>query len=144
MKKAVAIIVSVLFVFALTSVSFATEKAASAPAEKKAAPVTMEEKKAPAKIKQVTGPVTAIDAKAKTITIKGRKGDVTVSTDDKTKVMIGKDAKTVGDVKTGDKVTAKYSEVDGKNVAKSIAIKPAVTAVPAEKKTEAPKPAEKR
>jgi Cu/Ag efflux protein CusF len=132
MKKAIAIIVSVLFVFALTSLSFAAEKAA---------PAKMEEKKAPAKIKQVTGEVTAVDAKAKTVTVKGKKGDVTVSTDDKTKVTMGKEMKSVADVKVGDKVIVKYSEADGKNVAKSVAIKPA--AAPAEKKTEAAKPAEK-
>ena len=141
MKKAIAIIVSVLFVFALTSLSFAAEKAAPAPAEK-AAPAKMEEKKAPAKIKQVTGEVTAVDAKAKTVTVKGRKGDVTVSTGDKTKVTMGKEMKSVADVKVGDKVIVKYSEADGKNVAKSIGIKPA--AAPAEKKTEAAKPAEKK
>jgi hypothetical protein len=101
----------------------------------------MEEKKAPAKIKQVTGEVTAVDAKAKTVTVKGKKGDVTVSTDDKTKVTMGKEMKSVADVKVGDKVIVKYSEADGKNVAKSIGIKPA--AAPAEKKTEAAKPAEK-
>jgi hypothetical protein len=45
MKKAIAIIVSVLFVFAITSLSFAAEK------------------KAHAKVKQVTGEVTAAEDK---------------------------------------------------------------------------------
>lgn len=144
MKKALALIISVLFVFAVTAMSFAAEekKAAPAPAEKKAAPAKVEEKKAPAKeekavekkapakVKMVTGDVAAVDAKAKTITVKGKKGDITAMVDDKTKIMMGKDVKTLADVKAGDKVTVKYSETDGKMTAKSIAIKPA------EKKTE--------
>jgi len=150
-KKALALIISVLFVFAVTTLSFAAEekKAAPAPAEKKAAPATMEEKKAPAKVKQATGEVAAVDVKAKTITVKTKKGDVTAMVDDKTKIMMGKDMKTLADIKAGDKVTVKYSETDGKMTAKTIAIKPAEKAAPAEKKMEkkaepAAKPAEKK
>ncbi len=145
MKKAIAIIVSVLFVFAVTSLSFAAEekKAAPAPAEKKAAPAAAEKKAAPAekkapaaKVKQVTGEVTMVDAKAKTITVKGKKGDVVIAVDDKT----------LADVKAGDKVTAKYTEADGKNTAKSVkkaAAKKAVEKKAVEKKAEPAKAAEK-
>ena len=139
MKKAIAIIVAVLFVFALTSISFA--------AEKEAAPVKAEEKKAPEKVMSVTGDVVAVDAKAMTLTVKGKKGDVALSTTDKTTVKMGKEKKALADVKVGDKVKVKYTAVDGKNVAKSIAIKPAVTAAaPAEKKATEKKvaPAEKK
>jgi hypothetical protein len=143
MKKAIAIIVSVLFVFAITSISFAVDKPAvskAAPAAEKAAPAKAE-KKAPAKVKQVTGDVTAVDAIAKTITVKGKKGDVVIGVDDKM----------IADVKAGDKVTAKYTEADGKNTAKSV--KKAATKtekkkakpVKMEKKAEpAAKPAEKK
>jgi len=135
-KKVLALIISVLFVFAVTTLSFAAE-------EKKAAPATMEEKKAPAKVKQVTGDVAAVDAKAKTITVKGKKGDVTAMVDDKTKIMMGKDMKTLADIKAGDKVKVKYSDTDGKMMAKSIAIKPAEKMM--EKKMDpAAKPAEKK
>jgi len=137
MKKAIAIVVSLIFIFALTAVSFAAEKAA-APAEKKeAAPA---EKKEPAKkaaTKQVTGEVTAVDAKAKTITVKGKKGDVVITVDDKT----------LADVKAGDKVTAKYTEADGKNTAKSVKkaeAKAEEKKAPAEKKEAAPKAEEKK
>jgi hypothetical protein len=155
-KKALALIISVLFVFAVSTLSFAADekKAAPAPAEKKAAPAMMEEKKAPAKVKQATGEVAAVDAKTKTITVKAKKGDVTAMVDDKTKIMMGKDMKTLADIKAGDKVTVKYSDADGKMTAKSIAIKPAEKmmekkAAPAEKKMEkkaepAAKPAEKK
>lgn len=144
MKRAIAIIVSVLFVLSVAGLSFAAEKAA--PAEKKAAPAKAE-KKAPAKVKQVTGEVAAVDAAAKTLTVKGKKGDVALMADDKTTVKVGKEKKALADVKAGDKVTAKYAEMDGKNVAKSIV----VSAAPAkkaekkmEKKAEEKKPAEKK
>ncbi len=144
MKKAMAIIVAVLFAFAITSLSFAAEekKAAPAPAEKKA-PMAVEkvEKKAPAKVKTVTGEVAAVDAKAGTITVKGKKAEVTVTCDDKTKVMMGKEKKACADVKVGDKVTVKSHEVEGKNVAKSVSIH---AAKPAEKKMEKKEKAEKK
>jgi glucose/arabinose dehydrogenase len=145
-KKTIAIIVSVLFVFAISSLSFATDATKAAPAAEatKAAPAKAEEKKAPAKVKQVTGEVTAMDAKAKTITVKGKKGDVVIAVDDKM----------MAAVKAGDKVVVKYTEADGKNTAKSVKkaeAKPAEMekkAEPAkamEKKAEpAAKPAEKK
>jgi len=129
MKKAIAIIVSVLFVLSVAGLSFAAEKKETAPsATEKAAPAKAE-KKAPAKVKQVTGEVAAVDAKANTLTVKGKKGDVMVNADDKTSVKVGKEKKSLADVKAGDKVTVKYAEMDGKNVAKSIM----VSAAPAKK-----------
>lgn len=136
MKKAIAIIVSVLFVFAISSLSFAAEEKKAAPAptvEKKAAPAVEEKKAAPAKVKQVKGEVTAVDAKAKTITVKGKKGDVVVAVDDK--MMAG--------VKAGDKVAVKYTEADGKNIAKSVK-KAEVKPVEVEKKAEPAKAMEKK
>ncbi len=104
MKKAIAIVLSLVLMFAFTAVTFAAEKKA-------------------AKSKTVTGEVTAVDAKANTLTVKGKKGDVMISTDDKTKMM--PKGKTMMDVKTGDKVTVKYMEADGKNMAKSVEMKAA-------------------
>jgi ribosomal protein S1 len=123
MKKTIAIVLSLVLMFAFSAATFAAEKAA-APAEKKAAP-------AKAAKKQVTGEVTAVDAKANTLTVKGKAGDVMLSTDDKTKVMAGKDKKALADVKVGDKVTVKYTEAEGKNVAHKVSI----TAAPAKKET---------
>jgi hypothetical protein len=96
MKKAVAIIVSLLFVLSVVGLSFA------------------EEKKHATKAMYVTGEVTAVDAAAKTLTIKGKKGEVVLTTTDKTKFAKGK---TLADVKVGDKLSAKYSEKDGKMMA---------------------------
>ncbi len=130
MKKAIAILVSLMFVFAVSAVSFAAEKKDAAATEKKEA--------APAKKaahKQVTGEVTAVDAKS--ITVKGKKGDVTAEISDKTKVT--PKGKTIADVKTGDKATVKYTEAEGKNTATVVEIK----AAPA-KKEKAEKKAEKK
>ena len=146
MKKTIAIVLSLVLMFAFTAVTFAAEKAA-APAEKKeAAPAKKAAKK------QVTGEVTAVDAKANTLTVKGKKGDVTVSTDDKTKVAAGKNKKTLADVKVGDKVEVKFTEADGKNTASHVSISAAPAkkeAAPAKKeaapakKEAAPAPAKK-
>ncbi|GAB4487856.1 MAG: hypothetical protein OHK006_17540 [Thermodesulfovibrionales bacterium] len=157
MKKAIALVVALMFVFALSTVSIAAEKAAApAPkAEEKKAAAPAEKKEAPKKAvkKQITGEVKAVDAKANTLTVAKDKKEVTVSVDDQTKITAGKDKKTLADVKAGDKVTVKYEEVDGKATAKSVVIKaapakkeekkaaPASAAPKAEEKKAAPAPA---
>ena len=128
MKKAIAIMLSVSLIFALTVVSFAAEKQGAAPAGKEAIAVKK------ATTKQVTGEVAAVDVQANKLTVKGKKGDVTISVDDKTKITAGKEKKALADIKAGNKVTVKYAEADGKNTAKSIDIK----VPPAEKKAAAP------
>ena len=137
MKKAIAIFVTVLFVFAMASLSFAAE-------EKKMAPAPAEKKMEPAektKVKQVSGDVKAVDMKAMTVTVsktmKGKAEETVVTVGDKTKIMMGKEKKTLADVKAGDKVTVKYTEAEGKNMAKSVAIHEA-------KKAEPAKPMEKK
>lgn len=135
MKKVIAIVVSVLFVLSVTGLSFAAEQKA-APA---AGGVKPEEKKAPTKVNAVRGEVTAVDTAKKTLTVKTDKGAVSLTADDKTVVMVGKDKKAFADVKAGDKVTVKYVEVNGKNVASSIAVTPAPQKM--EKKAEEKKPA---
>ena len=84
MKKALAIIVSLVFVLSITGLSFAKEKRHAT------------------KAMHVTGEVTAVDAAANTLTIKGKKGEVMLTTTDKTKFAKGK---TLADVKVGDKLT---------------------------------------
>jgi Cu/Ag efflux protein CusF len=102
MKKATATILSLMLVFVMTSISFAAEKKAAA--------------------KHTVGNVAAVDETAKTITVKGKKHEVMVSVNDKTKIMAGKDAKTLADVKTGETVSVKYKEENGKNIAESVDI----------------------
>jgi Cu/Ag efflux protein CusF len=103
MKKIIAIAVALIFVLAFTAASFAA-----------------------AKVHSVTGEVTAVDAAAKTITLKAKKGEVVISVVEKTSIKEGKEKKSLADVKAGDKVTVKYTEADGKMAAKSVEIKGAM------------------
>jgi Cu/Ag efflux protein CusF len=119
MKKAIAIIVSLLFVLSVAGLSFAAEKAM----KKEAAAEKTMEKKAPVKVKWLSGEVSAVDTAANTLTVKGRKAEVALTVNDKTSIKMGKEKKTLADVKVGDRVATRYSEVEGKNVAKSIAIR---------------------
>ena len=96
MKKALAIIVSLVFVLSVAGLSFAKEKRHAT------------------KAMHVTGEVTAVDAAANTLTIEGKKGEVMLTITDKTKFAKGK---TLADVKVGDKLTVKYSEKDGNMMA---------------------------
>ncbi|MDP3013629.1 MAG: PEGA domain-containing protein [Candidatus Subteraquimicrobiales bacterium] len=86
----------------------------------------LSEKKGVIKVMQITGEIIAVDAKSNTLKVKGKKGDVIIIYDDKTKIMAGNEKKAFEDIEISDKVTVKYTENDGKNVAKSIAIKQAV------------------
>jgi len=92
-----------MFAFSLTA-AFAAEKAA----ETKAAPAK-EARKSAAKKHQLTGEVKAVDAKAATVTIKGKK-EMTFSADEKM----------LKDVKIGDKIVVTYTESDGKATATGI------------------------
>jgi Cu/Ag efflux protein CusF len=137
MKKILSVVVSLVIIFAFTAVSFAAEQEAApaAPAEKMEKTHHMKK----AHHRRIMGEVTAVDAAAGTITLKHKKGDVTISVDAKTKIMAGKEKKSIGDVKAGEKVTVKYKEEDGKNVATGVYIKTAAKkAKKAEKKEAAP------
>ena len=96
MKKALAIIVSVLIVLSVVGLSFANDKQHAE------------------KDMYVSGEVAAVAVAANTLTIKGKKGEVVLTTTDKTKFAEGM---TLADVKVGDKLSAKYSEKDGKMMA---------------------------
>ena len=135
MKKAMAIVLSIMFIFALTSVTFA--------AEKKEAPAKAEKKETTAKMKQVTGEVTAVDAKANTMTVKKGKKETAITVDEKTKIMVGKEKKALADVKVGDKVTVHYSEAaaPAKEEKKMEKKEPAPAPAKEEKKPAAKKPA---
>ncbi len=113
MKKALAIIVSLIFVLSVGGLSFAKEKKHST------------------KAMHVTGEVTAVDAAANTLTIKGKQGEVVLTTTDKTKFAEGK---SLADVKVGDKLTAKYSEKDGNMMAWKVMTKAEMKEMKKEKK----------
>jgi Cu/Ag efflux protein CusF len=80
-------------------------------------------KKAKARTKQISGEVAEIDLKAQTVTVRGKNGTVSAGLTDKTKIVMNKEVRTLGDLQSGDRVTMKYKESDGKQTAKSIEIK---------------------
>lgn len=104
MKKTFAVVLSLLFILSFVSLSAAA-------------------------MKQLTGKVTAVNHKAMTLTVHGRRGEITASCDKKTRVAEGKEKRTLSDVQVGAKVTLKYSRVDGKDIARRIVIKAAAPAV---------------
>ena len=109
MKKVVMFVCAVVIAVAFAATGFAQAPPAAAP--EKAAPAPAVEK---AKMHHFTGEVTAMDMAAKTLTVKGKKGDMTFDVTD---------AKMKGEPKAGDKVKVAYTKKDGKIVAKYVKIK---------------------
>jgi hypothetical protein len=132
-KKTIAIIVAVLFTFALASVSFAAEKKAemAKPAEKP-------------KVNYIAGKVKAVDTLGQTLTItekvKGKEKETVVTVDKETIITMAHAKKMLADVKVGNSVTVKYAEVEGKNIAKSVVIKPVKKMAKAESKKKTSEP----
>ncbi|MBI5379150.1 MAG: hypothetical protein HZA23_03225 [Nitrospirae bacterium] len=120
MKKLLTLALALVVLAAFSGLGVAQEKKAE---EKKPAPAAKEEKKAEPKkeekkaekpkVHSITGEVTKVDDKAKTVTIKGKDKEVTLDAAKLKKAL----------PKTGDKVVAKYTEADGKMTAKSITAK---------------------
>ncbi len=75
------------------------------------------------KVLSVSGQVVTLDNAAKALTVKAKKGEVTIAADQMTKVAMGKKKKTFEDLKVGDKVTVTYHEKENKSIANSISIK---------------------
>jgi Cu/Ag efflux protein CusF len=136
MKKAIAIVLSVMFVFALSTVTFAAEKKEAAPQAEKKMEKKMEKKAKKAGRMKISGEIAAVDAKANTVTVKEGEKTVTLSVDEKTVIKAGKEKKTLADLKAGDNVHVVYTEADGKSVAKRIALKGEKGAKMMEKKME--------
>jgi len=114
-KNVKAIILALFFLCAVISTSFAEWQS---PGQPKAY-----------KNLQLTGQVKALDKKAMVITvakkIRQKEIEVVATVNDNTKIMMSEKNMKFDDIKVGDKVVMEYSEVDGKNIAKNILIKPA-------------------
>ena len=122
MKKVITILLSLLIAGAFISVS-------SAVSEQKTESSQFELKLQPAaKIQQITGVIKALNVIDKSIAVtkKMRKKSIeaVIKIDDTTKITKQNEKQTLSDLKVGDMVVVKYIKADGKNVAKSIAIKP--------------------
>ena len=104
MTRGILVIVAVLFVFALTSVSFADSTKATVNATDTDKDKDKKKKKTSSakKIKEVSGVVTSVDAAAKYVTVQG--------------VTIAANESVLSDIRVGDKVMVKYV-TRGKHVA---------------------------
>ena len=117
MKKNIVIIVAVLFALTLISTSFADWQLSEVPKAYE--------------FLQITGEVKAVDRNAMAITVTKKIKDevmaAVTTVNDETKITMDKQNKSFNDIKVGDTVIVKYSAVNGKNIAKSIIIKPAAS-----------------
>ena len=117
MKKVLMIALTVMISVAFVTVVFA-QAPAGTPEKKTTATTTtttpekkeVTTKETKSKAMTFTGEVTNMDTAAKTMAVKGKKGDMTFDVSGATM----KD-----EVKAGDKVTVKYMEKDGKKMASS-------------------------
>jgi hypothetical protein len=100
-----------------------------------------------AKVQQITGDVKSVSYSAMSITVAKKCNnkilDTVVAVDNKTKISMDGKKGTFDDLKTGDRVVVRYTEVKGRNVAEAISIRPSKKES-AEKETEKKvKPAKK-
>lgn len=121
MKKAMAIIVSMLFILSFAGQTFARMGMSGAMQQ-------MADK-------ETEGTIESVDLKEKMITVKGMRGPVTAAIDEKTVVRMGKELKTIEDLKVGKKASLFYEVAEGRNIARMIIISLPI-AIPEEKKTE--------
>jgi Cu/Ag efflux protein CusF len=77
---------------------------------------------AASKQRQITGSITAIDIKNKTVTVTKENKKVNLNITEKTKISQCTDGK-ITDINIGDKVTARYKESTDRNVSNSIMIR---------------------
>lgn len=73
----------------------------------------------------VTGKAVAVDAKRKTLTIKGREAVVSLSATERTSVIIDGRKRHLADIEPGDHVTANYTTADNRHTAQSIRVRAA-------------------
>jgi len=79
-------------------------------------------KKEPPKIIHIAGETIGVNPKTGKLTVRGKGGDVEIYTTGKTIIHIGRDNSSLSDIAAGDKVTVKYLEINGKNIARNIFI----------------------
>lgn len=91
-----------------------------APAEK---PTGGKAAKTTEKPRRHAGPIKAVDPAGRTLTVKEKSGEVTVTVPDKASIKRGKATVKLGDLKAGEAVTVMTVQRDGKEVARSVTVK---------------------
>ncbi len=136
MKKLI-LVVALLTMVAFVSGVMAQQKPAPAPAK----PAATAAPEKPAKAEKFSGTVEKVDEAAKTVVVKGKKGDMTFDVG-AAKVTKGGKEMPLGDLKSGMTVHIEYKKDGDKMVASSVKAS-APKAAKAEKKEKAEKPAAK-
>jgi Cu/Ag efflux protein CusF len=70
----------------------------------------------------IKGEITEIDAAGNNIKVKEKENEITINVTDKTVITAGKIKRSLADLREGDKIVAKFTEEDGKKVARSIRV----------------------
>jgi len=113
-----------------TALAFAAPSQVLAASHQAAGPDTKAEKPeksrkpAAAATRRHVGTLKAVDSASGTLTVTEKGGDAAVSVSDKTAVKKGKESLQLSDLKPGDEVTVVYVKQDGKDVARSVTVKP--------------------
>lgn len=123
MRKALSLMLSLLCVGAFTAAAVSAEETAGGKVTAKPA---AEGKGAAASKKgrmtSVKGEITEVDPAGSNVKVKEKDRELTISVTDKTMITAGKTKRSLADLKAGDKVVAKFTEEDGKRVARSIRV----------------------
>src|SRR5437660_5542542 len=117
MKKVLRVLIVALITVAFGGVSFAADKSTDKSTDKS---MEKTDKKTPVKSEKpkptnTTGEVTSVDAKAGTLTVKGKDKEINLNAISRAKAALGK-------IKVGDMVKVTYTEQDGKMNASSVSV----------------------
>ena len=107
-----AVVAAVLLIAGSSGTIFAASQAAT-PLEKE--PVVQ-------KMIKHEGPVKAVDAGTKTVTVEEKAGEAIIAVTDQTRIPRGKGAVKLQDLKVGEHVTVLATQQEGKTIARSITI----------------------
>ena len=119
MKKYIVLLLSLSFVFSITATLYASENQ-----KEKSYDFKLQQA---SKALQITGEVKSVNEGAGTIMITKKFKDKTIEvlavTDKETKIVKGKERKSLSDIKAGDKVVVAYNKKGEVNIAQSISLK---------------------
>lgn len=114
MRKAIAVVFSLLCAGLFATASVMAEEAAG---DEK--PAISAQK---GKMTSIKGEITEIDPTGSHVKVKEKNQEVIISVTDNTIITAGKIKRTLADLKAGDQVVAKFTEEDGKKIARSIRV----------------------
>lgn len=114
MRKAIAVVFSLLCAGLFAAVSVTAEEAAG---DEK--PTISAQK---GKMTSIKGEITEIDPKGSHVKVKEKNQEITISVTDNTIITAGKIKRTLSDLKAGDQVVARFTEEDGRKIARSIRV----------------------